>query len=247
MVALGGALGWGADEPLPKAESILDRFIEVTGGKAAYGKIKTETQTGTIAVPAQGVSMKFTSYAVEGRRFIVFEAPGIGKMEEGVSGDVAWSRSAAMGPRLKQGEEKTKAIRDSRLLAQQHWRENMTKAETVGVEDVDGKPAYKVLFTPKVGKVETHFYDKATGLLVKKSVIETTPMGEIPAEMTMTDYRPIGGIRTPHASEMKAMGNLIRYSVESAKYNEPIPDSTFTLPTEIQALVNKSKVTEPRQ
>ena len=28
------------DEPLPKAETILDRYVEVTGGKAAYEKRK---------------------------------------------------------------------------------------------------------------------------------------------------------------------------------------------------------------
>jgi len=46
---------FAADEPLPKAETILDRSIEVTGGKAAYEKRKTEITTGTFEFSGKGV------------------------------------------------------------------------------------------------------------------------------------------------------------------------------------------------
>ena len=36
LAVLACSAGWAApDEPLPKAEEILDKFVEVTGGKAA--------------------------------------------------------------------------------------------------------------------------------------------------------------------------------------------------------------------
>ena len=58
-VFLGGLVAaYAADEPLPKAETILDRHVEVTGGKAAYQKRKSEIATGTLKFAAQGFSNK---------------------------------------------------------------------------------------------------------------------------------------------------------------------------------------------
>ena len=60
--ALAGALA--AAQPLPKAETILDRYVEVTGGKAAYEKHTHQTMTGTLSFPEQGLSGKLTRYSM---------------------------------------------------------------------------------------------------------------------------------------------------------------------------------------
>ena len=47
LAALAASLSFAQTEALPKAETILDRYIEVTGGKAAYEKRKNEIETGS--------------------------------------------------------------------------------------------------------------------------------------------------------------------------------------------------------
>ena len=42
FVALASASVSAADEQLPKADRILDKFVEATGGKSAYEKIHNE-------------------------------------------------------------------------------------------------------------------------------------------------------------------------------------------------------------
>ncbi len=39
-----------ADDPLPKADDVLDQFVEATGGKAAYEKIKNRVSKGTMEI-----------------------------------------------------------------------------------------------------------------------------------------------------------------------------------------------------
>jgi len=56
---------FSADPPAP--ETILDRFVEVTGGKAAYEKRKTEVVHGTIEFAAVGLKGTMVEY---------FEEPG---------------------------------------------------------------------------------------------------------------------------------------------------------------------------
>lgn len=40
---------------LPKAETVLDQYVEATGGKAAYEKIKNRTASGTIEIAGAGI------------------------------------------------------------------------------------------------------------------------------------------------------------------------------------------------
>ena len=47
IVVVAAAAAFGAD-PLPSAESVLDRYVQVTGGKQAYEKRKTEIAHGTL-------------------------------------------------------------------------------------------------------------------------------------------------------------------------------------------------------
>ena len=59
--------------------------------------------------------------------------------------------------------------------------------------------AWKVEMTPKTGHVETMYFDKTSGLLVRMATIMTTPLGDIPADMIFSDYRLLNGIQTPFA------------------------------------------------
>src|SRR5579859_2200501 len=87
-----------AADALPTGEAILDKYIEVTGGKAAYEKKVTEVTTGTLEFTGKGVKAHITSYqAAPNKSYSVVEIEGIGKMEEGADGTVAWERSAIKG------------------------------------------------------------------------------------------------------------------------------------------------------
>ena len=50
-------------QPLPSAESILDHFVEVTGGKAAYQKHTSEVLVGKVTFAVMGLSGQLTRYS----------------------------------------------------------------------------------------------------------------------------------------------------------------------------------------
>ena len=52
-MALSVTLALAADE-LPKAETILDKYVEATGGKAAYQKHHSEISKGTLEAVGPG-------------------------------------------------------------------------------------------------------------------------------------------------------------------------------------------------
>jgi len=176
----------------PTAERILDRYVEVTGGKAAYAKIRTEVNTGAIEYVGKGVKGPVAAYlAGDDSSYLVLEIPGAGKIEQGTTHGVAWERSALMGPRLKSGEEKAQALREAGVTPRADWKKHFVKAELAGEETVEGQACWRVVLTPREGKPETRFYDKETGRLVRVDQTVTSPMGEIQAQTYVEDYRAV--------------------------------------------------------
>jgi len=232
----------GADGPLPKAETILDGFVDATGGKAAYEKRKSEIVTGTVEFAANGMKGTVTIYSdVSNNNYTVIDLEGVGKIESGVYKGQAWESSAVQGTRLREGAEKADAIRDAAFNGPLHWRELYTKAETMGLEDVDGEPAYKIVLTPAEGKPQTAFFSKKTGFMIKRLATLTHPMGEIPMEMTLSNYKDRGGIMMPNTMSQKFMGQEFTITIEDVKVNSEIPKDRFEPPAEVKKLMDKAR------
>jgi hypothetical protein len=150
---------------LPKAETVIEQYIEATGGKALYEKFKNWTQTGTIEVPAQNITGKVQYFqAAPNLLAVIVEIAAVGKTIEGTDGKDAWQVNPIAGERLLEGDEKEDFIRDARFNDDLYAKELWDKIECVGVEDVEGKPAYKLVFTAKTKKTVTKFYDKTSHL-----------------------------------------------------------------------------------
>jgi hypothetical protein len=230
-----------ADEALPKAETILDHYVEVTGGKAAYEKHRNEVTHATFELPAQGIKGSMTVYhAAPDKVRSTIDLEGIGKLESGSDGVVAWDNSAFQGPRVKDGVEKVDSFRESTFNSALYWRKLYVKAETTGVDTVDGHECYKVVLTPQEGKPVTECFDKKSGLVIKTTETRIAPQGEITADVLADDYRKEGDLLVPHKMTTKAAGQQFLILVQSVEYNVELPKGAFDLPDEIQALLKKA-------
>lgn len=236
---LSAAALYAADE-LPKGETILDKYIQVTGGKAAYEKMKSDISTGTMGLAAQGLKGAMVAYSqAPDKRVVEVTLEGIGKIVEGSNGEIAWSSNAMQGPRLKEGDEKADALRQGRYNSDVRWRELYKSVETKGVETVDGKDCYKVLLTAKDGKEQTRWYDKSSGLLVKMAMTSRSPMGEIPVEIFPSDYRKEGELLVPHKVSSKVAGQEITMTIDKVEQNVEIPKEKLEPPADVKALIKK--------
>jgi zinc protease len=230
------------DEPLPKAEQILDRFVEVTGGKAAYEKVHNEKWTGTFEFLGKGIKGAVTSYRAEPNKSVsIIELEGIGTIQEGTDGTTAWESSSLQGPRIKLGDERAVSLREATLRGPLYWRKLYKHAETIAVETIDGQACYKVVLTPEEGKPETQYFDKKSSLMVKTTMTITGPMGEIPSEMLLSDYKEDAGLLQPHKVHQKAMQQEILITLDHVEYNVDMPTDRFDLPADVKALTSKKE------
>jgi len=245
LLALAGAVGDGVastETALPEADVILDGYIEATGGREAHGKITTRVTRASVDIAGQGVALKLTRYSARpNKRYSILESDVFGTMETGTDGTTAWEISAMMGTRIKEGQEKAEFLREATFDGMLEWREIYAKAECVGVDTVSDKPAYKVVLTPSAGQPHTYYFDQASKLLVKVELVAETPMGAIPAETFLEDYREVDGVLQPFRTRFVTMGQERVMTVDSIDQNVDLPADRFDPPEEIRALLEEQK------
>lgn len=223
---------------LPKGETVLDHFVEVTGGKQNYDKRSNEYMSGTVSVPAAGVTGKIEMWAAApGSRLEVIEMDGVGKIESGTDGVIAWENSAIMGPKLRSGLELRYHLRDAMFNAYTHWRKIYQTAVTTGIEKIEGADCYKLLLTPFEGKPETWYFDQKTGYLIKMLKSSLTTMGEVNGEFLFKDYKEMDGVWMPVTHIQKAAQQEIIMKIDSVKANIKMPKDRFTPPAEVKPLL----------
>jgi len=226
---------------LPSGESLLQLSLERSGGAKAFSKARNAVMTGTVEMAGHNIGGPVEIYQEGGKSYTVIDLPGIGKMEEGFDGETAWDLNTLQGARIKDGEEKAAIERASNISPLTSWRDFYTGCKTLGTEDVEGKPAWKVEMTPKQGKPEIFYFDKGTMLLVRTTATVATALGEIPVDAMMADYRVVDGIETPFTLTQKAMSQTLIMRFDKVRYNAPIPPGRFDLPTAVKAIAAKSR------
>jgi len=239
LLLLGASLPACAAD-LKTGEAVLDRYVEVTGGAAAYGKMHHMIMKGSMSMAAMGIKGNLTIYSAEPNKVsMATEIAGVGKIVEGSDGTHAWTYSAMQGPQVKSGDELEDSLRSALFHKETEWRSAYVSAELAGVEDVEGKPAYKVVLTPKNGKPETNYYDKESGLMVRHQSVRKTSFGEIPVDAAFGAYRKDCGVTTAHSVTQTVATQKIEMVIDSIDCATDLPANAFQPPPEVKALLNK--------
>jgi hypothetical protein len=227
----------GAECPSDAAE-ILDRYIEATGGAAAYAEIENRVMRSVLEIPAAGFELPVVLYAARpDRLYSLTESEATGKIERGFTKGVAWENSLMAGPQILEGEQAALLKRSAFLDAVVNWREVFAAVSCLAVEQAEGHTVYRVELEGKVGPPETRYYDVDSGLMVKMSMTVELPQGKIPLETFPTDYRAVDGVLMAHTMRTVLVGQERTLRVQSVEHNVEMPAGRFDLPAEIQELV----------
>jgi len=236
-LAFGQAPAAGA---LPTGDAVIAKYVEATGGVAAYDAIRNRVVHARMEILGAGVVLGMTVYS--GRpnsNYTLVESEVLGRIESGVSDGVVWESSAIRGAVIKEGAERDDALRDAIFDRMAHWKEHLRSAECTGIADVNGKPAYRVVATPKAGSAQTLHFDKESGLVVRTEATVNTAAGPVTVVAEPGDFRRVDGVLMAFASRMDVMGQQRVVTVEKVEHNVDMPANRFAPPAEIKALIKK--------
>ncbi len=226
---------------LPTAEAVFDKYIEATGGKAAYDKVNAISMSGTMELAGPGMKGGIVIVTARPDKMdMVLDLAGIGKFRSGAGGGTAWDDSPMQGPRILEGDELALRLRGAHLDAYVQWRENYGDVKVDGDETVEGKACWRLVAKPpKSTKTETMWFDKQTGLLVKTLNAVATPAGEMQAESFPSDYRDVSGLKVPFKIRQVVGPQEFSMILQDVKLNPDVPAGQFDPPAEVQALLTK--------
>jgi hypothetical protein len=227
-----------AAQELPRAEDILDRADKAVAGKAAGMKVKTLVFSGKVSV--QDMQGRFAIHLAGPKRFSSeFTIDGFLTQETGVRGDLVWERNSLTGPRILKGRERAQALRTANTLADSNWRNEYKQVKTLGEEKVEGRPAYRLQLTTPEGEVVIAHFDKQSGFLVRQETTVESPQGRVNQVLFLSDYRRVDGIAHPHTLRIVAGPAEVVLTVERIEQNVAVPEARFTVPADVQRLVER--------
>ena len=223
---------------LPAAEKVIAKYIKAIGGKKAYLAYDSRTLTGTMSMPAAGISGGLELLAASPNRVLArIEIEGLGTIREGFDGEVGWSIDPMSGPQVKKGKQlaqaKDQALYEAGLFPASIYETR----EVVGQVEFNGKQAWRVRLVSANGNESFAFFDVDSGLQLGAESVQETPMGSIPVTSTFSDYKEFDGVLIPTRLEQDlgpAGKQILEFSSVTGGGVDP---SVFALPAEIKALL----------
>jgi hypothetical protein len=221
------------DKP-PSAGQIFDRYVNMTGGAAAWhAKSSERDDIEGRTLDGQRIVLRATvTVSRAGNSFNEIQIPQ--QAREGFYKGVAWAVSHFSGVRIKQGMEREEAMRDSRMLEEADWRDLYPKSRVEGIETIAGERCYKVLLLPSPIE-KTEWFSVASGLLVQRASFEISSSGDTPVGYTIEEWARRGGITVPvvklswrgdfryRLSVLSTDWDVVRHNAD-LQYPQPVAD-----------------------
>lgn len=251
------AAGASDDGDLPSADEVFDRYVEVTGGKAAYEKLYNSVTRCTATSGGRQMKLVIYQQAPDGY-YQYFEFASGRKFEAGSDGQTVWRKQGSGRHQLIYGAKRGASLRVAAFNEALRMAALFENTECVGIEEFNGQACYKVVATPAEGHVEELLYSKESGLLLTRGITRKTGVGDgLSTIKEFRDYAETEGVVTARTvtkkqflrdrttgSERMIQETVTR--VESIEYNVAIPEARFDLPEGVKELLAK-KQPQPTQ
>lgn len=218
-----------AEQALPSAEEVLAKSIEAVGGKAAIDAIESSYSEAKTEIKAQNMTMTAKSWTKGDNSYMESDMPGLGKSEMWKKGDDVWSKDPINGFRKLDGKEakQTQWLSDPLLAA--NWKDYFEKAETIGKRTIGEVEVVEVELSNADTKLVLMF-DTESGLPFGMSFMQESPMGEMPIQVTLEDYREVNGVMIPFRSVTDLQLMSMVQTTEKYEVNVEIEDAKFEPP-----------------
>ena len=198
----------------PQVEPIIDAYVQAIGGRAAVEKISSRVSKGTFSGAYAGMAIDTPVEIDEkapDKSVTLINIPGIGLMRRGFTGTYGYEQIPLMGFRELKGWE----LADIKLTSDLHWsiklRELYPTMTLKGQEKVGAREAYVVEAIPARGVPTTLYFDKQTGLLLRRD------------DLYFEDYREVDGLKLPFT--VRSADTSIKLT--QVRHNVALDDAIF--------------------
>jgi hypothetical protein len=235
VLAVAAQAGAAAAQQLPPAAQVVEKYVTAIGGRATAERLSTRHVTAEMSMPAMGMTMTMESWmARPNRSFSKMEMSGM-SITSGFDGTTAWVNSPMSGPKILDGPELKQAFDNANFDNNVDFTKVFTTMETIGERTVDGHACWNVRMVSAGGTEVQNCFDKESGLLVGSIARQHTQMGDMTADIVMSEYKDFDGLKLPTRMSMTMGPQQVVTTIKTVSH-APVADSVFALPAEIKAL-----------
>src|SRR5579871_2074848 len=246
---------------LPTPQSILDKFIEASGG--------AQRLAGLTSFVGKGTSVGFGGFGGGGDVEIVAKAPdkrstiilfkeqtGRGDQIRTYDGRTGWVRTPlnVLGEYQLIGSDLDGYRFDAQLSFPGQIKQVLTNLKTGPPNSITDLPAPDsqsslqqdvasgqthsvniVQGTGPRGLLVTLYFDRQTGLLLRELRFGASPIGRVPTQIDYADYRDVNGIKLPFRITYGWLDGRDSIVLSEIKTNVPIDEAKFGKPAPLKA------------
>ena len=96
--------------------------------------------------------------------------------------------------------------------------------------NIDGKDTIMLVGNTAPDVQEQLQFDKASGLLLRRTIATRTPLGQLPEQIDYSDYRDVNGVKVPFLVRYATWQYLQTEKFIDVKINAPVDDALFAKP-----------------
>jgi len=242
------------------AESILDRYIQASGG--------AQRLAGLTSISARGIAVGFGGFGGNGTVELVAKAPdkratiilfkaetNRGDQIRTYNGTTGWVRTPlnVVGEFQLVGSDLDGARVDAQLSFPGQIKTTLTNLKTGPPTTITDLPAPTsqssvlqgavgnqshvvdvVQGTGPRGLLVTLYFDQQTGLLLRELRFGLSPIGRVPTQIDFGDYRDVNGIKLPFRMTYAWLDGRDAIVLDEIRTNVPVDEAKFGRPAPLK-------------
>lgn len=215
---------------LASGNPILARFVEVLGGKSDLDKITDRVEKGTVSMGND------RQYPIEilarspNQRVSIMHLPSADSITA-YNGKTGWLMVSGRPWHEMSALDQIAAKLDAVVFFPVHLGEvfEQIKAQPQA-ETISGSVTSVILGLTKGQPNAKFYFDQQSGLLIRMLHYTDTALGLIPTQIDFSDYRSVGGVKTPFRWTVARPGSGFTVQIDQVQNNVPIDPAIFIHP-----------------
>ena len=220
------------------ATQVFDKYIQALGGAQALSQLTSYVATGTsvgFGGFGGGADVRIYAKAPDKRTTIeLWEAQGRGDSSRTYNGTAGWVKAplTVLGEYALSGSELDGARLDALMGFPGQIKTAFTNTRVGFPASIDDRPVQVVQGEGPRGIMATMYFDSETGLLLRTIRYGKSPIGRVPTQVDIADYRDVGGgVKMPFKWTFAWLDGRDSFQLTNFQRNAPIDEARFGRPS----------------
>jgi len=220
------------------AAQIFDKYIAAVGGAQRLSQLTSYVATGTsVGFGGFGGGGQVRLYAkAPDKRTTIIEfkdAPDRGDSTRSYNGSAGWLKTplTVLGEYALSGSELDGARLDAMLGFPGQIKTVFTNPRVGFPSSIDDRPVQVVQAEGPRGLMTTMYFDSETGLLARMIRYGKSPIGRVPTQVDLGDYRDVAGVKLPFKWTFAWLDGRDSFQLTSVQPNVAVDEARFGRPS----------------